>query len=484
MRILSTLLRILVSLCAVVALDTFAVTDPTVTGPIPATALLGDPSRNYPFLATVLFPPGSGYVEEEFFFSGTANVYDTTCAGISCPSLQPLATIVGAPHLYKARMIVRRPSDPARFNGKVIVEWQNVTNNWELDVQWYRAAEYFIREGYAWVGVGPQRAGVHGSPNGLRLWNPSRYGTLDVTDGGAVTNDALQWDIFSQAGQAILHPGTLDPLGNLPRQRVLIATGDSQSSIHLAAYINAVHPLDPIYAAFVLGGPVGTQISPNVQAKVLKVVSEWDLLQAEARNRRPDTNRYVSWEVAGASHSDYHNFLVNHIVRFRDVGVNGILPDASNCVDPARSRTKLYLVFHAAYDATALWLNGRQPPSMREGMVVLDSSTSPATVARDQYGIVEGGIRLADVDVPIALNNGWNTGGKGTTAAISCQQAGTYVPFTDATLATLYPTHASYVSKVIAATNKAVRDGFILKDDADTIIDEADRSSIGWNWNK
>ena len=34
-------------------------------------------------------------------------------------------------------------------------------------------------------------------------------------------------------------------------RRVIVATGDSQSSIHLATYLNAVHPRDPDTAWFV-----------------------------------------------------------------------------------------------------------------------------------------------------------------------------------------------------------------------------------------
>jgi len=415
------------------------------------------------------------------------------------PSSFSTARVVDSGHPYKVRMVVRRPTDPTKFNGNVIVEWQNVTNNWELDVQWYRASEYFIREGFAWVGVGPQRAGIHSTPNGLRAWNPSRYGTLDVTQGGALTDDSLQWDIFSQAAQAIINPVGVDPLGGLPLPRVPIATGDSQSSIHLAGYVNAIHPLDPIYPAFVLGGPVFTRIREDIEPKVFKVISEWDVLAAEARNRRPDTDRYVAWEVAGASHSDYHNFLVNSPVRLRDVGVRGILPDTTNCIDPARSRVNLYLVYHAAYNWTVRWLSGgsdesgrgvqdaldehrkhgSQPPAMPEPITVTDFSTSPVTLARDRFGIAEGGIRLADVSVPIALNTGWNTGGKPPVSDTACQQAGTYVPFDQATLKALYPNHASYVSKVARATNDNVRDGFILEGDGETIKDAAGESSVG-----
>src|SRR2546426_1272073 len=98
---------------ALAALDTHAVPNPVIIGPIPATAPPGDPSRNYPFLATILIPSGSGYVEEEFFMQGTAKRYTYNCAFIcDMPSSFSTARVVDSGHPYKVRMVVRRPTDP------------------------------------------------------------------------------------------------------------------------------------------------------------------------------------------------------------------------------------------------------------------------------------------------------------------------------------------------------------------------------------
>src|SRR5258705_2757200 len=51
--------------------------------------------------------------------------------------------------------------------------------------------------------------------------------------------DAYSYDIFSQAAQAIRHPGTVNPLSGL-RVRHVIATGRSQSAFRLVTYINAI----------------------------------------------------------------------------------------------------------------------------------------------------------------------------------------------------------------------------------------------------
>ena len=78
------------------------VPNPTITGPIPATVPPGDPSRNYPFLATDVNLAQYGYVEQEYFMAGTANQY-TTPAGAT-------GTIISGGHPYKTRLLVRRPA--------------------------------------------------------------------------------------------------------------------------------------------------------------------------------------------------------------------------------------------------------------------------------------------------------------------------------------------------------------------------------------
>src|SRR6185503_11379470 len=121
-----------------------------------------------------------------------------------------------------SRMLVRRPATQSRFNGVVIVEWLNVTNGYDTDVLWLYQKEFFIREGYAWIGVSAQDGGVSRAPNGLKVWNPARYARLDLTNGGAVTDASLSFDIFTQAGAVVKHEPAV--LGGLT-MKYMIAAG-------------------------------------------------------------------------------------------------------------------------------------------------------------------------------------------------------------------------------------------------------------------
>ena len=84
-----------------------------------------------------------------------------------------------------------------------------------------------------------------------------------------------------------------------------------------------------------------------------------------------------------------------------------------------------------------------------------------------------GGIRLADVSVPTAVNNGTNTGPG------ACARWGYYKPFDVPTLNMLYPSHQAYVTAVERVTNENLKAGFILKQDAESIIRDARNSAIG-----
>jgi hypothetical protein len=208
-----------------------------VTGPIAAGALSGDPSHNYPFFASNHDLAAHGYIEEEFFIKGTANTYDTPDMAIG--------TVKDSDHPYLTRIVVRRP-DSAHFNGTVLVEWDNVTNQFDAENVWFFDWEHMMRAGYAWVGVSAQTVGI----NALHKWNANRYGTLDVANHGASDaagtarpdSDAMSYDIFSQVGQAIRQPGAVDVLHELKPKRIF-AIGESQSAGRLATYANSIQPL-------------------------------------------------------------------------------------------------------------------------------------------------------------------------------------------------------------------------------------------------
>ncbi|MTG88598.1 hypothetical protein GJV82_06520 [Cellulosimicrobium sp. BIT-GX5] len=427
-----------------------AVPDPTVTGPVPVTSPLGDPAHGYPFLATDYDLTSRGYVEEEFFVEGQATRYQAD--GVTD------ATVLSTGHDYRTRIVVRRPVDPAAFNGTVIAEWYNVSNQWDQEVDWFQTHEHLVRGGYAWVGVSAQVAGVH-SATGLRAWSPDRYGTLDLTDGGAVTDDTLSWDVFSQAVAAVRDPVGVAPLGPLDAERV-VATGHSQSAGRLWSYVNSVDPLAGVVDAVVLHGGGGL-VRDDIDTPVFKINSETDVAidLLGAAQRQPDSELLRTWEVAGASHGDWKLITDYGRLRLRDVGSapGGYPGTPQTCEQPSGSRVPQHMVQGAVYDHVAAWVaDGTAPPSAAP----IELTDNPRTVVRDERGLGQGGIRLAQQDVPTRINSGANAGPG------FCFLDGGSTPVDDATLAAWYPDAEAYRDAVVAATRAAVEVGLVIPEPA------------------
>jgi Alpha/beta hydrolase domain len=92
---------------------------------------------------------------------------------------------------------------------------------------------------------------------------------------------------------------------------------------------------------------------------------------------------------------------------------------------------------------------------------------------------VQGGVRLPDVAVPTALNNGVN--GPASLAnplSVFCVLYGTSVPFTQAQLSALYPSNAVYRAKVAADVAQLIAQRFLLPADGLTFIEESLHTSV------
>jgi len=435
---------------------------PTVIGPIPSDTP-GSADHNYTFFATDIVLQRYGFVEEEFFFDGTANRYDAAApsGGVgNAARCSPIANIVTPNVPYRSRLRVIRPTDPAKFNGTVIVEWTNVTNGFDTPVWWLKPKAFYLREGYAYVEVSAQNAGLNNTPNGLRNWSPTRYASLNVNGAGAQTGDVLSYDIFSQAAAAVRNVPAV--LGGLKAQ-VVIGVGESQSAGRLGVYANAVHPRDPVYDGIIMseGGEI---ICNNGATPVMKVLSETEFAGQtnEISTLQPDTDKFRMWPVAGMSHSDQYSLLSRAALLQRDLGQLA----QDTCATPARSRVETRYFYASSADAMNKWVRFGTPPPIADRFVL--TNPPAAGVARDAFGNAIGAIRSAEIDVPVAKE-----------AADTCGLGGTHVPFDTATVNALYPTHSDYVAKVTQAAQASVAKGFVLPADAQDEIDRAAKSIWG-----
>jgi len=444
------------------------VANPVVRGPIPVTVPLGHPSHDYPQFATQLNLDEYGYVEEEYFLEGRAVRYDVPRLGPAAPPAVDNATAVSWDHPYKTRMIVRRPVSPKNFNGIVIVEWLNVTSGYNLDAMWLTSYAHILREGYAYVGVSVQRVGVHAEDTGLRDWSPLRYGDLDLEDNGAIIDDSLSFDIWSQAAKAILEPKGVDPLGGLIPLNI-IAAGASQSQMFLVYYHNSIHSITELFGGYLLYIGTGRLLRTDLNVPVIKLNSENDVIfLGEYFARQPDSAVLRTYEVAGTSHVGYSDPNLRGELLVRD---SLPIADITVCDRPALSRIPLNHVANAAFDHLVDWISYDIAPPKAPLLEVI--SVPPVILRRDEYGNALGGIQLSQHSVPTATNTGVNSGPG------FCFLFGSYEPFDENTLNKLYRNHGQYTSRVVQMVNENLMNGHIVQQDAIETRIEAAQSDIG-----
>lgn len=451
-----------------------AVPVPTVTGPVASD--LDAPDNNRTFFGTDLDIADRGYVEEEYFYSGKANVYDATVAGGigARPTPSPTANVVSSGHDYKTRMVVRRPADADDFNGTVVVEWMNATSGYDVEALWFRTHEYFLREGIAWVGITAQSGPITNQTLGLKAFSPTRYASLDLTDGGRFTSgDPLSYDVYGQGLQAVRSAGVLGSLQ--PRITAVLGAGVSQSAGRLSVYTNAVHvrTAPTMDAALLYIG--GERMRDDLELPVFKVLSETEYTAPASANEisslQPDTDRMRTWSVAGTSHSDWASFAVRYALLQRD---QPSAPLRDTCALPSRSRVPDRYTLAAAMDQAVTWSRGREEPVSGPPIALAEDGR---TVQRDEFGNALGGIRLAPFEVPTALDTGYNENRPGTGGL--CFLNGTHVPFDTVTLDRLYPTQGAYRGRFVRAVTRNVRDGFVLREDAEEMLQGANASLAG-----
>ncbi len=440
---------------------------PTVTGPVTTGSIIDPVSVQNFDLA------GNGYVEQEYFVGGTATAYgpEGTLGTDGKWSVKAASTAA-----YKTRIVVRRPSDPAKFNGTVVVEWLNVSSGYEAAPDWTYMGEELVRAGYAWVGVSAQKLGVEGGPGllslpgaagsgGLVASEPARYGSLDHP------GDQYSYDIYTQVARALRFPGAVDALGPLRPARI-VAVGESQSAFFLTTYADAFQPTTRAFDGFFihsrggtaasLGGngnpassdvPLGTRIRDDLAVPVFVFETQTDVgpLLNYSPARQPDTDRFRLWEVAGTAHADAYQV--------------GPAAQLFGCKAPANDGPE-HWVASAAISALNSWLTtGRPPPTA--SMLQLQPGTT--TIVTDANGNALGGVRTPAVDVPVSTLTGEAPAG----SSLLCALFGSTTPFDEATLVRLYHDKAGYLAAFEKSLDQTIAAGFLLPADRAALLAEA-----------
>ena len=198
-------------------------------------------------------------------------------------------------------------------------------------------------------------------------------------------------------------------------------------------------------------------------------------MMRRAASPQPDTDTFRQWEVAGSSHVDVPFEIEYARVRNLREGVStdNVQPRDQACELPPYSRVPFRDVMNAAFEHLVAWIRDDVPPPSADPLR-LKRMMPQVEFARDEYGNVLGGIRLAEHVVATAKNTGMNSGSNRF-----CFLYGSHQPFDQATLEALYPTHQAYVGAVREVVGQNLAAGYILPLAAQETIREAEASQIG-----
>jgi hypothetical protein len=506
-----------------------AATCPSIAleGPIPAPSPASDPLAN-PNI------PGGGHgvetlaqptVEEEFFFSGSVDVFNYD-AFPAVRGAQPGDRLIHykTAQPYKTRILVRRPASADAFSGDVVVEMMNSSALFDSTPAWLPSAEYFAREGIVYIGVttsGNQSIPfLKGGCGGIQPPCGSRYASLSITDNGQ------EYEIVSQLATALKSGDASQiplPAGFGPVQHVFLS-GQSQQGGSVITYASQFHfpgmdgyffmgasssrairggfaPADatsrtcgtagaPAYpdCVSVLSG-AELRVRTDLPAPVYRGSSETDIGNGSTRQDDTDTSPFASFrliEVPATSHNLVHDF---------DFAPG--LPFASLC------RAQPYSLadgpIFGSHVWNAMWENMRiqvtqgVPPPYAPRVELVGG-----VIQRDGFQNAKGGVRLPELDVPTNSYFSPNNQGKpacGSAGAppppgcippelsfianLACGLNGSYAPLPAATLGLLYRNHGAYVSQIAKRTNVLVKARFLLPDDAELHKTAAGEFAIG-----
>ncbi len=476
---------------------------PVVIGPIPVT------ETSYPFNAakrTNQDLAKSGYVEEEFFISGLANVYDFDAES------KVIIKTENAP--YANRILVRRPDSAKNFSGTVVVELLNPSGMYDLDSQWSFSRRYFMSSNDVWIGVTSKPITVEA----LKFFDAKRYSTLswanplpadktfpnlvsDYNDTKPETENGLVWDIISQVGALLKSDES--PLKGFS-VKIVLMTGYSQTGGYVVTYINFIRPLDsaklangkPVYDGYLIGdndavasmlNQCSTSFAPGDPCIIIKpstepvisIVSQ-STIGVSLAVRRPDSDslsdRYRRYEVPGACHIGQRETAL--------WPVNEDIAKAGGVVrgeEPLCDETKIYgmsdfpfeYFMNGAFANLKSWILTGKAPANAPLMKTKSVAGVPFPAAKtDKYGNAIGGLRSPYVDVPVATYFGSSNHVDPSFRQV-CFLFGYKVQFKKEILDKLYPNRGIYIKKVKKSVAELVKNRLITNDDGEKIIEEA-----------
>lgn len=420
-----------------------------------------------------------GYVEEEYFYSGLANVYSLNQGKVNVKTSN-------AP--YKNRFIVRKPK--GKCSGRVVFEILNSSNGWDVTPMWALMWKKILHNGDVYVGVTSRAVCVRS----LKQFDSLRYQSLSWKNpnpnpkeinrdilmwqhSSKLDEDGLVWDMIQQLSQYLKSEEAKTHL-DMDVDKIY-ATGCSQSAMLLSTFMTQFDEADKTtYASSGFDGyitysgsrmlslnqeegPCPLEITRNVRVPVMRFMSQWDFrdFAGDLSLRREDSDnmqdRFRLYEIAGQAHNSYAG-------AFYRPGVAEITKlDRQTKLPPSNiSKLPLENLVCQGLDNLDQWVKTNVAPPCSNRIEIDDQGHE----VLDEYGNCKGGLRYPQLDVPYA------TYYSGTKENV---QESYYVPFSNATLKGLYKNKEDYVWKICKKIDEMYLNRWISIESLEQMKEEA-----------
>lgn len=423
------------------------------------------------------------YVQEEYFLSGAANIYREQADG---------TLAVGTPAVpYTTRLVILRPRDMARFNGVVQLGFSHPQF---AGGQWGRIDTHVLRTGsaYALLAIGGD-AGTRerstpewpvSTPLLLGWFAPARYGSLAWPQ-----DDGIRWDVIGQASALLRQSAPDGPLRGARVERMYMS-GWSFLGSTIRSWINfGFHDryrqpdgsalfdgyLIGISAASVNAGHVplnSADPQPDrrheqlrlIDSPVIELTSEMEAItNVNPQRAQSDAvaGGYRIYELGGVSHRDsgLPGQARPATIQLQARLHPGVEMEAA-CRHGA-SDVPMRDIAQAALANLDRWVRTGESPPRADRLRVAEGG---ADFVRDAFGNPLGGIRVAQLDVPLV--------GYGVPAPADCfggepRRLLFRLPLAPEVLAQAYPGgRDDYLARFDARLDQLVAERWIMAEDA------------------
>ncbi|MBO6157896.1 MAG: hypothetical protein J6P72_01385 [Firmicutes bacterium] len=454
--------------------------------------------KSHPFGTALFAVPlsDSGYVEEEYFFDGTANVYERAENG------GKRIRFADAP--YTSRLMIRRPADPAKFSGTIVFEINNSTPQYDLDRCWVLLRKQIMRDGDIYVGV-------LSKPNVIRRLmqlDAERYQSLKWPNplpcdlpanqlgnisghSSPESEDGLFWDILMDTARLLKSADSRNPLSAFCQKPIkTILSGWSQSGGYMIRYIKdfSLEEGKDLFDGFLAMGaaPICT---PNLNQSDKTPLTALDLhpscvdkpmidIHTESDNARlggalsrmENGPLYRMYDIAGPSHDTVYSSIEYQEgnTDFDRLGIRSRYQGA----EPNPNAFPQHLAFHSALAWLKTWIwEGKAPQILPP--IPFDQNLHN----QKKDGNSVGGYQLPQFALPVCEYHGTATP-PSPEAAFSCSVFGCERPFAKGELQKRYGSLAEYESRLTAETDQAIQKGLLQAADRDEAIERAMKQAV------